>query len=129
MGPDNCAAAETNNAGCGQRSNSNTTYGSGFNSIGGGVYASTSIPPSRTTDGFETNCILACSSATVNWDDNGIEVYFFPRGQIPNDLLAEAPQPSTWGTAMARWPATSCNTTQFFKNHSIIFDTTLWCVS
>jgi len=29
---------------------------------------------------------------------------------------------------MARWPATSCDPFQFFKNHSTIFDTTLWYV-
>lgn len=40
VGGTNCAAAETGNAGCGVRSSDNTTYGSGFNSIGGGVYTS-----------------------------------------------------------------------------------------
>jgi len=96
----NCAANQTGNAGCGFRSNSSTTYGSGFNSIGGGVYA-------------------------MLWDDNGIYIYFFPRGSIPADLLAEKPQPNTWGTAMAFWPASTCNPSQFFVNHSVIFDTTL----
>ncbi|KAH8120422.1 glycoside hydrolase family 16 protein [Phellopilus nigrolimitatus] len=100
VGALNCAAAETNNQGCGMRSNSNITYGSGFNSVGGGVYA-------------------------MAWDDNQISVNFFPRGSIPQDLLAEAPQPSTWGTPMALWPSTDCNMQKFFQNHSIIFDTTL----
>ena len=40
VGGTNCAAAETNNAGCGEQSSDNTTYGAGFNSIGGGVYSS-----------------------------------------------------------------------------------------
>lgn len=65
------------------------------------------------------------SHHTVLWDDDGISVWFFPRGSIPSDLLAEAPQPTTWGTPMARWPASSCSPSKFFYNHSIIFDTTL----
>ncbi|EJD03859.1 glycoside hydrolase family 16 protein [Fomitiporia mediterranea MF3/22] len=100
VGVTNCAAAETSNQGCGMRSNSNTTYGSGFNSISGGVYA-------------------------MVWDDDQIAVYFFPRGSIPQDLLAEAPLPDTWGTPMARWPSSSCDMAKFFKNHSIIINTTL----
>lgn len=122
----NCAAAETGNAGCGMRSNSDTTYGSGFNSIGGGVYAGTYRFITSNLTRINQHAIF---SSAVNWDDNGIEIYFFPRGQIPNDLIAEAPQPTTWGTAMASFPSQNCNTGQFFKNHSIIFDTTLWCVS
>lgn len=64
--------------------------------------------------------------AAVVWDDDQIAVYFFARGSIPNDLLADAPLPDTWGTPMARWPSTNCDTSKFFKNHSIIIDTTLW---
>ncbi|KAL5535619.1 hypothetical protein ACEPAF_3713 [Sanghuangporus sanghuang] len=100
IGGTNCAALETSNQGCGMRSDSNTTYGSGFNSIGGGVYA-------------------------MVWDDDEIAVYFFPQGSIPQDLTAEVPLPETWGTPMARWPATNCDLDTFFKNHSIIINTTL----
>jgi len=100
VGPTNCAAAETSNEGCGVRSNSNTSYGAGFNQIGGGVYA-------------------------MQWDDSGISVWFFPRSSIPSDITAGAPQPSGWGTPMANWPSTDCNPTTFFYQHSAIFDTTL----
>ena len=44
VGGTNCAADQTGNQGCGVRSSSNTTFGSGFNSIGGGVYASKVFP-------------------------------------------------------------------------------------
>jgi len=45
VGGSDCASAETNNGGCGQQATSQTnTYGPGFNSIGGGVYASTPLP-------------------------------------------------------------------------------------
>ncbi|TDL28915.1 glycoside hydrolase family 16 protein [Rickenella mellea] len=96
----NCAAAETGNAGCGMRSTSSSTYGAGFNSNGGGVYA-------------------------MAWDDSGIRVFFFPRNSIPDDITAGQPNPSSWGTPMAIWPSSQCNPSEFFYNHSIIFDTTL----
>lgn len=40
VGGSNCAALETGNEGCGVRSTSSTTFGAGFNSVNGGVYAS-----------------------------------------------------------------------------------------
>lgn len=100
VGGTNCAADETDNEGCGVRSNYNYTFGSGFNSISGGVYA-------------------------MLWQDSGIQVYFFPRGSIPSDITAGAPQPQSWSTPMANWPSTDCNMASHFYNHSVIFDTTL----
>lgn len=95
-----CSAAQTGNQGCGIRSNLSNSFGSGFNGIGGGVYA-------------------------MLWDISGIKVYFFPRGSIPADISAGAPQPQNWPTPMADWPSTDCNPYQFFNTHSAIFDTTL----
>ena len=40
VGGTNCAAAETNNAGCGMTATQSNSYGVGFNNNGGGVYAS-----------------------------------------------------------------------------------------
>ena len=45
VGGTNCAVSGTTNQGCGIQANSNVTYGAGFNSIGGGVYASEFPPP------------------------------------------------------------------------------------
>lgn len=95
-----CSAANTGNQGCGIRASSNISYGPGFNADGGGVYA-------------------------MQWDSSGIAVFFFPRNAIPSDITAGAPQPSNWGLAMARWPASSCNPFTFFYDHVAIFDTTL----
>ncbi|KAF8588469.1 glycoside hydrolase family 16 protein [Ramaria rubella] len=101
VGGSNCASAESNNGGCGQQATSlNNTYGTGFNSNGGGVYA-------------------------MVWDESGVAVYFFPRQTVPPDITGMAPQPQTWGVPFARWPATNCNPFQFFQQHSVIFDTTL----
>jgi hypothetical protein len=64
----------------------------------------------------------------VKWDSNGIAIYFFPRGSEPADIGAGKPQPDSWGSAMARWPAASCDPFNFFQDHHVIFDTTLWYV-
>jgi len=47
IGGTDCAVSSTSNQGCGIRSESDTTYGEGFNSIGGGVYASEFPVPTR----------------------------------------------------------------------------------
>lgn len=96
----NCDVGATSNQGCGIRADTPLSYGVGFNGNGGGVYA-------------------------MRWDSAGIAVYFFPRGSIPSDIGAESPNPDSWGPAQARWPAASCDPFRFFKDHHIIFDTTL----
>ncbi|CCM01309.1 uncharacterized protein FIBRA_03358 [Fibroporia radiculosa] len=95
-----CSVAGTGDTGCGIRANQTNSFGEGFNAIGGGVYA-------------------------MQWDNSGVSVHFFTRSTIPTDITAGAPQPSGWGTPIANFPASSCNPSQFFYNHSAIFDTTL----
>ncbi|KAG8851851.1 hypothetical protein FRB96_009035 [Tulasnella sp. 330] len=95
-----CSADLTGNQGCGIRSPDPSSYGEGFNAVGGGVYA-------------------------MLWDDNGINVWFFNRTAIPKDITSEAPQPTSWGLPTARWPAATCNPDTFVHNHNAIFDTTL----
>ena len=62
----------------------------------------------------------------VLWDTTGLSTFLFPRASIPSDIANDAPLPSTWGTPVARFPASACNPYEFFVNQSIIFDTTLW---
>ncbi|KAI0757409.1 concanavalin A-like lectin/glucanase domain-containing protein [Daedaleopsis nitida] len=100
VGGTNCAALETSNAGCGMVATQSNTYGVGFNNNGGGVYA-------------------------MQWVDDGVTVWFFPRNNIPSDISAGAPLPNNWGKPMASWPASHCSPSQFFHDHSAIFDTTL----
>lgn len=125
VGGTNCAAAETNNAGCGMTATQSNSYGVGFNNNGGGVYASA----------FHFSiCIIHVNGSTdttaraVEWVDKGISVWFFPRNNIPSDISANAPLSDNWGTPMAFWPATDCAPFKFFDSHSAIFDTTLWYV-
>ncbi|KAJ7124808.1 concanavalin A-like lectin/glucanase domain-containing protein [Mycena crocata] len=99
-GGTDCAAATSGNAGCGMRSPSAVSFGAAFNGAGGGVYA-------------------------MRWDSNGIAVWFFERGSVPNDIDAEAPLPRTWGLPMARWASSECDPWKYFYTHVAIFDTTL----
>ncbi|KAL4069598.1 glycoside hydrolase family 16 protein [Scleroderma yunnanense] len=94
-----CNALINNNAGCGVTEWSRASYGPYFDSQGGGVFA-------------------------MKWDDNGIAVWSFYRAAIPQDINEGLPDPSTWGEPDAELAPTSCNITQFFTNHSIIFDIT-----
>lgn len=100
VGGTDCAALTTGNQGCGIRASTNNSFGVGFNANGGGVYA-------------------------MKWDTTGVAVYFFSRGSVPADISAGAPEPDTWGPALARWPAASCAPFKFFNDHNAIFDTTL----
>ena len=120
IGLTDCATANTGNQGCGIRASQSNSFGAAFNANKGGTYAS------------EYYCVAMCSQAKpalVRWDTTGIAIYFFSRGSEPADIVTQKPQPDSWGLAMARWPATSCDPFQFFKNHSTIFDTTLWYVA
>lgn len=95
-----CSSANTANQGCGVRDQTNdNSYGSSFNSVGGGVYA-------------------------MKWADDGINVWWFPRASIPSDISSGSPNPSSWGTPIANFPSQSCNPYEFFYEHFNIFDTT-----
>ncbi|KZT06218.1 glycoside hydrolase family 16 protein [Laetiporus sulphureus 93-53] len=95
-----CSVSGTGDSGCGVRATQTDSFGAPFNAVGGGVYA-------------------------MNWDDAGITVHFFNRSAIPADITTGAPQPTSWGTPIANFPSSSCNSTEFFYDHSAIFDTTL----
>jgi len=65
------------NAGCGIIG-APDSYGPGFNSRGGGVYATL-------------------------WTGGEISVYFFPRNGIPGDINAQNPNPGAWGKPQAKF--------------------------
>ncbi|KAL9027783.1 MAG: hypothetical protein Q9196_003746 [Gyalolechia fulgens] len=75
-------------------------FGDGFNPGNGGMYA-------------------------MEWTSNGIFVWNFDRGQEPQDILGESPDPQGWGNPTASFQGgSSCDIDQHFKDHQIIFDTT-----
>ncbi|KIK92969.1 glycoside hydrolase family 16 protein [Paxillus rubicundulus Ve08.2h10] len=94
-----CNAFINNNAGCGVTEWSRASYGPYFDSQGGGVFA-------------------------MKWDTNGIAVWSFYRAAIPQDIIQGLPNPSNWGEPVAELAPSSCNITEYFVDHSIVFDIT-----
>jgi len=80
------------------------SYGAAFASAGGGAWATL-------------------------MDESGIFIWFWPRASIPSDLSVSnansSPNPAGWGEPVAAYPASSCNTAQFFEPQFIILDITL----
>ncbi|TFK39842.1 glycoside hydrolase family 16 protein [Crucibulum laeve] len=97
---DLCASSGSDNRGCGFLDSDTRTYGKGFNMVAGGVYAHL-------------------------WNDGGIKMWHFARGEIPADITAKNPDPSTWGTPVAFWSSSACDFASHFYDHSLIIDTTL----
>ncbi|CAI6279834.1 unnamed protein product [Periconia digitata] len=93
------AANQDENAGCGVDMKDKGSYGKGLNDNGGGVYA-------------------------TEWTSDHIQVFFFPRGKVPSDVLGDAPNPSSWGKPAVKFEKSGCDIDKFFKNQKIIFDTT-----
>ncbi len=93
-GQGDCYNNTNTNAGCGVTGTS-STFGAAFNQAGGGIMA-------------------------MEWRTEGIRMWQFGRGSIPNDITAKNPDPSTWGTALADYPDTGCDIGSHFRNQSII---------
>lgn len=93
------APNQASNQGCGVQDKDSRSYGAGFNSNGGGVYA-------------------------MLWDpSSGINIWFFARDSIPSDITNNSPNPSGWHTPDASFPFTSCPSSHFY-NHQIVLDNT-----
>ncbi|KAF7348526.1 hypothetical protein MVEN_01370100 [Mycena venus] len=87
-------------AGCGFTDHQATTFGPGFNSAGGGVFA-------------------------LQFDTTGIKMWFFQTGNVPSDISSLAPNPSTWGAPRMSVPTSSCSPTTFFSDLMMVVDTNL----
>ncbi|KAL1986124.1 hypothetical protein VTN96DRAFT_6776 [Rasamsonia emersonii] len=74
------------------------TYGTGFNSINGGVYA-------------------------LLWTDEAIKIWFFPRSAIPESITSGNPNPDEFGTPLADFEGT-CDIGKEFQTQKLVFDTT-----
>ncbi|CEP08116.1 hypothetical protein [Parasitella parasitica] len=95
--------------GCGIKDERTTSYGAGLNGNGGGVYA-------------------------MRWEQTtGIQIWFFPRSDLPDDLAesqddstatATAPTMVDWGAPVADYPfGSNCNAT-LFKDMKIVINLT-----
>lgn len=97
----NCASDATGNQGCGVTSTKGNDFGVGYNKNGGGVHV-------------------------MYWSESdGISIYFFSKGNVPDDISSGSPDPSNWGQPQAHWPATQCNIGNYFYNHVVVFTNTV----
>ncbi|OAL31654.1 hypothetical protein AYO20_08197 [Fonsecaea nubica] len=88
-----------NAQGCGAFDTHSNSYGPGFNSNRGGVYA-------------------------MEWTSDAIKIWFFPRNSIPSDIASGTPDPSGWGSPASIFNGPGCDIDANFEDHRIIFDTT-----
>jgi hypothetical protein len=92
------AAGQPTNAGCSIRSADDSSFGSGFNSNGGGVYA-------------------------TEWTSEAVSIWFFPRGAIPSDITSGSPDPSGWGLPQGQFTG-GCDIDDKVRNQQLVFDVT-----
>jgi len=85
-------------SGCGVSDGRPASWGKTFNKHGGGVYA-------------------------VEWTNEYIRIFFFPRSKIPRDITMGQPNPAKWGKPSANFYG-GCDIPSHFVNHNIIFDNT-----
>ncbi|KAI9758428.1 MAG: hypothetical protein M4579_003057 [Chaenotheca gracillima] len=100
-GTKNCdtnAQGQDKNAGCQISNGNSSSYGTGFNNNGGGVYA-------------------------TEWTSQAIKIWFFPRHHIPRDIRSGHPNPGDWGLPTAQFSG-QCDMDARFKDLQIVFDTT-----
>lgn len=95
-----CESAANSNSGCGFIDSANNSYGHDFNLIAGAVIAHL-------------------------WDSNGISVWRFERNEIPSDIQARTPNPSTWKAPVAYFSASSCDISKFIFEHKLVLDITV----
>ncbi|KAH9923010.1 endo-1,3(4)-beta-glucanase-like protein [Amylocystis lapponica] len=99
-----CNVNTDGNSGCNVQNPSDNSYGTAFNSAGGGWYVM-----ERTT--------------------SYINVWFWSRsdGSVPSDVsgAANSVDTSSWGTPVALFPDNSCNLAEVLAANNIIFDLTL----
>ena len=93
-----CYAYANGNQGCSIHASDSKTYGDGFNSAGGGVYA-------------------------TEWTAQGINIWFFSKGSVPSDIGSGSPNPSGWGSPLSSFQGIT-GVDSYFQDMNIIFDIT-----
>jgi len=88
------ALGQANNAGCQITASTSNTYGIGFNTIKGGVYA-------------------------TEWTSSYISIYFFLRSQVPADIDRNNLDVSTWVPPLAQFQG-NCDVDTHFQNQQIV---------
>lgn len=96
----NCSSSPEADTGCTILDTDNTSFGQGFSSAGGGVFA------------FQR-------------DEHGLGIWHFTRQSIPNDVSTGHPDPTSWPPPNAFLSADNCNIDSFFSPQTLVIDTTL----
>ncbi|GAA6025268.1 hypothetical protein JCM11491_000152, partial [Sporobolomyces phaffii] len=97
---DDCNANVKSNQGCSYKEAAAASYGEPFNKAGGGVLA-------------------------TSFTKESIDVWFWSRADVPEDIRKESPDNAGWGKPSARWPKSTCDIEKYFGDQTMIFDTTL----
>lgn len=88
------------NQGCAATAGGSSSYGTGLNSAGGGIFA-------------------------TEWTSDSINIWFFSHGSAPGDISGPNPNPSGWGNPTSSFVGGSgCDIDSHFMNNNIVFDTT-----
>lgn len=86
--------------GCSVATQDERGYGTGFNAVGGGVYA-------------------------MQWESSGVYVWFFPRGAVPKDITDGRPVTANWGLPVAAFNGgDGCDVDAHLGDMNIVFSTT-----
>lgn len=93
-GTEDCGAGGAYN-GCGTVASDSTSFGTGLNEGGGGIFASL-------------------------WTSSGIQVWNFARANVPDDIKRGIPDPSSWGTPTANYGNGGCDFNSNFKDMNIV---------
>lgn len=96
-----------------------TSFGAGFNQIGGAVYAVL----------IDSTGTKMCKHGIIESYEQGsylLTIGRFPRSSpIPSDIEAGSPNPDSWTKPQAVFPSTdSCKTSDVIKQQQIVFDIT-----
>jgi len=95
-----CESSDGSNAGCAFSDPDTSSFGAGFNSKQGGVFAHL-------------------------WDSTGVKMWHFTRTNIPSDITSKNPDPSSWPTPQAAWSSKTCDISAHFYDHVLTLDTTI----
>jgi hypothetical protein len=93
-----CALDSAGTTGCDVGDPSATSYGAGFNANSGGHYV-------------------------TEWQDDGIKIWFFPRGSAPESLTTSEPDTTEFGTPVASFQG-DCDIEKRFMDQRFIFTNT-----
>ncbi|KAG2103154.1 glycoside hydrolase family 16 protein [Suillus discolor] len=96
-----CFSTTHADSGCSIEDTDTSSFAYGFNNAEGGVFA-------------------------LLWDNSaGMSIWHFARANIPADLIAQTPRPSTWGIPAGFWSSQTCDITTNFYEHQMVIDTTI----